>query len=63
MNKENQVRQLISEIMNDKTQVERARFIKEMDAFMFTKNRHISDLEQEKLLREKDQQVYSVRVY
>ncbi|MBA7531393.1 hypothetical protein ES705_23605 [subsurface metagenome] len=63
MNKENQVRELISEILNDKTQVERARFIKEIDAFMFTKNRDISDLEQEKLLREKDQQVYSVKVY
>lgn len=63
MSKENQARQLISEVMNDKTQVERNRFIKDIDAFMYTENRRISDLEQEKLLREKSQQVYSVKVY
>ena len=63
MYRENQVRQLISEIMNDKTQVERNRFIKDIDAFMYTENRRISDLEQERLLREKSQQVYTVKVY
>lgn len=63
MNKENQVRKIISEVLNDKTQVERDRFIKDIDAFMYTENRKISDLEQEKLLREKNQQVYSVKVY
>lgn len=64
MNQERRIKREISEIMTGMTHIERAHFIENIDAFLYTENRRISDSEQEALLKEKNQHVYSVvKVY
>ncbi len=52
------VKDEMSVIMNDQNQTERRDFIEEMDAFLYTLDRGISNREMEALLKEKNQQVY-----
>jgi len=64
MNKrELKVRSEISGILSDKSPTERNNFIRDMEAFLYTENRRIRDLEIEASLKEKNQHVYSVRVF
>lgn len=61
--REKRVRQEISGILAEKSSSERRNYIKDMNAFMYTEARRIRDKEMEALLKERNQQVYSVRVY
>jgi hypothetical protein len=61
--REMKVRREISGILADKSTSERRIFIRDIKAFLYTENRRIRDKEMETLLKEKDQQVYGVRVY
>lgn len=63
MNKrERKVRSEISGILTEKSSVERERYARDLEAFLYTENRRIRDKEMEVLLKEKNQQVY-YRVY
>lgn len=61
--REGRIREELSVILKDKSPAERRNFIKDIKAFLYTESRRIRDLEQEALLREKNQQVYKSRVY
>lgn len=61
--RESRVRQELSAILSEREPSERRRFIRDMNAFLYTESRRIRDKEMEALLKEKNQQVYSVRVY
>lgn len=61
MNKrEEKVLREISGILSEKSSVERERYARDLEAFVYTEIRRIRDLEQESLLKEKNQQVYRV---
>lgn len=61
MNKrEKKVRSEISGILSEKSSVERERYARDLEAFVYTEIRRIRDKEMEVLLKEKDQHVYRV---
>ena len=61
--REKRIRNEVSAVLRSKTPPERRNFIKDIDAFMYTEARRIRDEEMEALLKEKNQQVYRVKVY
>jgi len=60
MNRERRVRQEISEILTEKNSIERERYAKELNAYLYTESKRIRDREIEESLKGK-QQVYKMR--
>lgn len=61
MNKrEKKVRSEISAILTEKSSVERMRYARDLEAFVYTEIKRIRDKEMEALLKEREQQVYRV---
>ncbi|MEE9378852.1 MAG: hypothetical protein V3V33_12545 [Candidatus Lokiarchaeia archaeon] len=58
-NREIRIRTELSEILASKEPPNRKRFIRDINDFLYTENRKISDMEMEASLREKEQHVYS----
>lgn len=64
MNKrEKKVRSEISGILSELSSAEQERYARDLEAFVYTEIKRIRDKRMEALLKEKNQQVYSVRVY
>lgn len=60
MNREEKVKREISGILSEKSSVERERYARGLEAFVYTEIKRIRDKEMEALLKEKNQQVYRV---
>jgi len=61
MNRENRNRQEFSEVLTEKSSIERKNYARELNAYIYTESKRISDKEMEILLKEKNQQVYKKR--
>jgi len=61
MNRENRNRQEFSEVLTEKSSIERKNYPRELNAYIYTESKRISDKEMEILLKEKNQQVYKKR--
>jgi len=61
MNKqERRVRNEISEILSSKDAVNRDKFVKELNDFLYTEVKKVNNAEMEMFLREKNQHVYII---
>lgn len=61
MDKNRRIKNELSVILNDLTQIERRHFITEIESYLYIENRKISDIEMEKSIQERNQHVYSNR--